>query len=286
MLPSTLTSPASISALSRVRESAIRCGGRRLSQETVEPLACARRIDVENLQPFGRDERRKGRGLNRRAARLALKRLGRMLPGAPLGFCVHVRSRRRCRPPPVSAAGGATRGPSAATIASTSGRAPGLRASSPRRIAATWAGLLPQQPPMMRAPQSDGQSSVFLHQLRRAGIVDMRPMPLRHAGVGLGDQGRAWPHRKDRRQEVGGADAAIRPVGDRRRIESFDKIAERGGRDPHHRAAGGVETGRDRIRHAALAPPRAPPRAFPPARTWSRSRPRPRRLRVSPRSAR
>ena len=58
---------------------------------------------------------------------------------------------------------------------------------------------------------------------------------------------------KDRRQEVGGADAAIGAVGDRRRVESLDKIAERGGRDAHHRAAGGVEAGGDRIGHAALA---------------------------------
>ena len=41
-----------------------------------------------------------------------------------------------------------------ATIASTVGRGPGRQLSSPRRMAATWAGVLPQQPPTIRAPQS------------------------------------------------------------------------------------------------------------------------------------
>ena len=78
-------------------------------------------------------------------------------------------------------------------------------------------------------------------------------MPLGHAGVGLGDQRRARRHPKDRRQEIGGADAAIRAIRDRRRVESLDKIAERRGRNAHHRAAGGVEAGGDRVGHAALA---------------------------------
>ena len=98
-----------------------------------------------------------------------------------------------------------------------------------------------------------GQGGVCLHQLGRAGIVDLRPVPLRHAGVGLGDQRRAWRHAKDRRQEVGGADAAIGAEGDRRRVERLDKIAERGGRLAHHRAAGGVEARGERAGHAALA---------------------------------
>ena len=78
-------------------------------------------------------------------------------------------------------------------------------------------------------------------------------MPLRHAGVGLGDQRRAWRHSKDRRQEVGGADAAIGAVCEGRRVESLHKIAERRGRNAHHGAAGGVEARGDRIGHAALA---------------------------------
>src|ERR1700722_10286403 len=132
---------------------------RRLPQEPIEPLARALGVDGENLLPFGRCERSKGLGLRRPVFWLDLITRGQKALGAPLGLCIHARSRRRGRPPPVSAAGGATRGPSAATIASTSGRAPGLRASSPRRIAATWSGILPQQPPMMRAPQSTANSA-------------------------------------------------------------------------------------------------------------------------------
>ena len=47
---------------------------RRLAQEPIEPLAGALLADVENLRPFGRDERRKGRGLNRRVLRLGVDR--------------------------------------------------------------------------------------------------------------------------------------------------------------------------------------------------------------------
>src|SRR5580692_9643158 len=127
---------------------------RRLPEEPIEPLARVLRVDVENLQAFGRRQRSEGRRINRNVLQLDLIALGHATPGALLRLCVHVRSRRRGRLAPLSAAGGATRGPSAATIASTSGRAPALWASRPRRIAATWAGVLPQQPPTMRAPQS------------------------------------------------------------------------------------------------------------------------------------
>src|SRR5580692_622762 len=135
----------------RQRDSSCR---RRLAQEPIEPLARVLLADVEDLLTFGRRQRCEGRGQSRRAFQVDLIALGCMTPGALLRLRVHVRSRRRDRLAPLSAAGGATRGPSAATIASTSGRAPGLWASRPRRIAATWAGVLPQQPPTMRAPQS------------------------------------------------------------------------------------------------------------------------------------
>ena len=75
---------------------------RRLSEETVEPFARALRVDVENLRPFGRDERRKGRGQKRRVRGIAVNGRGRAAPGALLGFCVHARSRRRGRPALVS----------------------------------------------------------------------------------------------------------------------------------------------------------------------------------------
>ena len=77
-------------------------------------------------------------------------------------------------------------------------------------------------------------------------------MPLRHAGVRLGDERSARFHPEDRRQEVGGADAAIRAVRDRRRVESLRQVAERRGRNAHHGAAGGVEARGDRVGHAAL----------------------------------
>src|ERR1700722_3843877 len=134
---------------------------RRLAQEPVEPLAGVLIADVENLQSLRRDKRRASRRINRNVVRFGLIGLGRMTPGALLRLCVHVRSRRRGRAAAPSAAGGATRGPSAATIASTSGRARALWASSPRRMAATWAGLLPQQPPMMGAPQSTASPAYF-----------------------------------------------------------------------------------------------------------------------------
>src|SRR5580704_14703946 len=127
---------------------------RRLAQEPIEPLARVVDADVEDLLTFGRRQRSEGCGPRRRVFQRDLNGLGVTALGALLRLGVHARSRRRDRPGLVSVAGGATRGPSAATIASRSGRAPALWASRPRRIAATWAGVLPQQPPTMRAPQS------------------------------------------------------------------------------------------------------------------------------------
>src|SRR5271165_1400909 len=123
--------------------------GGRPPQETIEPLSGAGGVDVEGLRSGRRRQSRASR-----AVRLGFDpRLGRLAPGAALRLGVHARSRRRLRAPG-SAAAGAARGPSAATMVSISGRAPLSWASSPRRIAATWAGFEPQQPPMMRAPQS------------------------------------------------------------------------------------------------------------------------------------
>src|SRR5271165_268214 len=122
---------------------------RRAAEVSVEPLSRARSVHLEDLRSGRRSQRRAAGGLRPGLAH----RLVRLAPAAAFGLGVHTRSRRRLRPP-VSATAGATSGPSAATIASMLGRGPPSWASSPRRIAATWAGSFPQQPPMMRAPQS------------------------------------------------------------------------------------------------------------------------------------
>jgi hypothetical protein len=63
-------------------------------------------------------------------------------------------SRRRRSRGEADFARGATNGPSAATIISSSGRGRGACRSSAARIAARCSGLVPQQPPMIRAPAS------------------------------------------------------------------------------------------------------------------------------------
>ena len=91
--------------------------GRGPAEEPVEPLAGPRRVDQESLGARRHGERAGGSRLRRG---VGIRRLD-PAPGAALGPGVHGRSRRRTRPL-VSAAGGATSGPSAATMASRLGR--------------------------------------------------------------------------------------------------------------------------------------------------------------------
>ena len=74
---------------------------------------------------------------------------------------------------------------------------PATCASSARRIAARCAGLGAAAAADDPRARVDREAGVDRHQFRRAGIMDMRAMPLRHAGVGLGDDdrvGRASRH--------------------------------------------------------------------------------------------
>ena len=107
----------------------------------------------------------------------------------------------------------------------------------------------------------DGEAGVSLHQFRRAGIVDLRAVPLRHAGVRLGDQHGFWiglAHGEDGDEEVGGADAAIGAVRQRLRRKALGEGGEGGRRDAHHRPPRRVEARRDGIGHADFC--RAPRR--------------------------
>ena len=91
-------------------------------------------------------------------------------------------------------------------------------------------------------------------------------MPLRHAGVGLGDERApgAIPRIAARRSEAPTPQLAPKATGAGRKPE---QVAERGGRKAHHRAAGGVEAGGDRVGIRTWRR-RAPPRASLPAPIW------------------
>ena len=156
---------------------------------------------------------------------------------------------------PVSAAAGATSGPSAATIASMLGRGPAFMRVEPAPHRRHMGRLVAATAADDARAAIDREPGIGLHQLRRAGIVDFGAVPLRHAGVGLGDQRGVrigGAHGEDRDEQIGRADAAVRAIGERLRIETLDERAERGRRDPHHRPAGGVEARGDRVRHADL----------------------------------
>ena len=197
--------------------------GRRGAQEPVEPLAGALRADVEDLLALGRSQAdAQERGLRRRVCRYPARGGRDGSEARCFAFAFTRRSRRRVRWRRLGG-GRRDRGPSAATIASTSGRAPGFagveraphRRDMGRRVAAAAADDA--------GAAIDGEPGVGRHQLRRAGIMDMRAMPLRHAGVGLGDDGAPGRARscEDRDQEIGGADAAIGAEGERRGLESL-----------------------------------------------------------------
>ena len=119
-----MTSPASISALRRVRDRASRRSAavwpRKRSSRSPAPAAST----SKTLRPGGRNERRPP------ALRRTRPRAHALAPCALLRLGVHARSRRRVRPPG-SAAAGATSGPSAATMVSTVGRGPGLMGVEP-----------------------------------------------------------------------------------------------------------------------------------------------------------
>ena len=178
--------PASISAFSRVRENRPR-GRRARKRSSRSPAASA---------PTSNDSA----ASRRLAARAVGARRGRGLRAA-------------ARPA----------APSAATIALHVGRSP---ASARRaRGASRRHGRACCRSSRRRSarPASIASRGIIGHQLRRAGIMDMRAMPLRHAGIGLGDDRRvraALRHAEHRDQEIGGADAAIRAEGQRRDLEA------------------------------------------------------------------
>ena len=120
---------------------------------------------------------------------------------------------------PTSPTGGATNSPMRATTSSRVGRAALTCASSACAHGGEMAGEVPQQPPMMRAPASTREADIVGHQLGRAGIVDLVADEIGHAAIALGDDDRLGPRRghvEERREEVGGADAAIGADGERR----------------------------------------------------------------------
>ena len=95
--------------------------GRSLAQEAVEPFTRACGVDDPNLRSLRRAQRR----LQAEFSCRVTFRLDPPARRAARGLRAHARPRRRDRAA-VSAAGGATRSPSAATIASRSGLSPGL----------------------------------------------------------------------------------------------------------------------------------------------------------------
>ena len=217
--PSTRTSPASISALSRVRDRA-RCRSAAAAEKAIEPLARARGVDVERCGPFGRDERARAASGVLRLRSSQAPRCSRPL----LGLGVHARSRRRGSPPRGRLrrrrARRAVRAPQRSIPSSGGRRAVRVEAAPHRRDMAGRVAAAAADDPRAAI---DREAGVEFHQFRRAGIVDLGAVPVRHAGIGLGDQRRVrvgLAHRQDRDQQVGGADAAIGAEGERLRRRS------------------------------------------------------------------
>ena len=101
-------------------------------------------------------------------------------------------------------------------------------------------------------PGRDGQPHVLRHQLRGAGVVDLRTTELGNAAVALGDERGVrvgLGHREQRHQDVGGADATVRTGRNRRGIEAGEDAGELARHEPHHRAARSVERAGRHVGH-------------------------------------
>ena len=156
------------------------------SAATAPSIAHAARLD-QRLQPGAgkvRGRRRRGSGRAARRPRRRPRSVSVTSPRAPADGCA---ARRRPR------AGGDTSGPKAATMVST--RRPLAACVRVERAAhrRDMCGLVAAAAADDSRARIDREPRVIGHQLRRAGIVDMRAMPLRHAGVGLGDDVRLRP---------------------------------------------------------------------------------------------
>ena len=136
---------------------------RRLPEEPIEPLSGILRADVEDLRPLGRNEWSEGLGGNRDGFRLDLIALGRATPGTLLRLGVHARaSRRRGRVAPVSRRGRRHKGTERRDDRFYVRPRAGLTGVKPAPHRRHMGGVLPQQPPTMRAPQSTASPGVSL----------------------------------------------------------------------------------------------------------------------------
>ena len=102
-------------------------------------------------------------------------------------------------------------------------------------------------------PGVHGQIGVAGHEFRGAVVVDMLAHELWNARIRLGDEGNACRlrgHAKHAHHEVRGANAAVGAECHGRRRQLFREFDQGGGRDTHHRAARGIEAGRESIGNA------------------------------------